>query len=294
MNIYEGTENYIFVSYAHADSDRVMPILEALDREGLRLWYDSGIEVGSEWPAYIAARVKGCYRMIYFVTENSVSSKNCRNEVNLALSKNKEIIVAYLEDAELQYGLDLQLSTNQAIYKSRCQSDTKFIESIVRAKMFQPCKEEKSAPIYVAPPAMEKTSAGSIFIGYRREGGETVARLVNDTLRNRGYRTFFEMDSLRAGAFPQDIVSQLKDCDNYILILPPNALDRCKKEKDWLRKEIAIAISLKKNIIPIMLPGFIFPGDLPAEIADISRYNGVQFVMTFFDAVIGNIIGRLV
>lgn len=140
MNIYEGNENYIFVSYAHADSDRVMPILEALDREGLRLWYDSGIEVGSEWPAYIAARVKGCYRMIYFVTENSVSSKNCRNEVNLALSKNKEIIVAYLEDAELQYGLDLQLSTNQAIYKSKCSDDNAFISAIIRADMLQSCR----------------------------------------------------------------------------------------------------------------------------------------------------------
>ena len=45
MIAYEGNENYIFVSYAHKDSDRVIPIIEELDAAGFRIWYDSGIEV---------------------------------------------------------------------------------------------------------------------------------------------------------------------------------------------------------------------------------------------------------
>lgn len=153
MNIYEGTENYIFVSYAHADSDRVMPILEALDREGFRLWYDSGIEVGSEWPANISDHIKSCYRMIFFVSEASVNSKNCRREVNLGDSLNKEILVAYLEDAKLLYGLDLQLSTNQAVFKSKCSTSELFIESISRSKLLQPCKREPA--VEIAPATIE-------------------------------------------------------------------------------------------------------------------------------------------
>ena len=141
MNIYEGTENYIFVSYAHADSDRVMPILEALDKEGFRIWYDSGIEAGSEWPAYIAEHVKACHRMIFFVSKTSVNSKNCRREVNLADSQNKEILVVYLESTELLHGLDLQLLTNQAVNRNKFDSDRSFVEALKRANILKECQK---------------------------------------------------------------------------------------------------------------------------------------------------------
>ena len=52
---YEGQEPFIFISYAHKNSDQVMPILEKLDEAGYRVWYDDGIAPGSEWPEYIAA-----------------------------------------------------------------------------------------------------------------------------------------------------------------------------------------------------------------------------------------------
>ena len=140
MNIYEGTENYIFISYAHADSDIVLPILDKLDRAGFRIWYDSGIEAGSEWPAYIANHIKSCCIMIFFVSKASVNSKNCRREVNLADSQDKEILVAYLEDAELKHGLDLQLSTNQAIHRNKFFDDNTFIDALSRAKILEICK----------------------------------------------------------------------------------------------------------------------------------------------------------
>ena len=50
---YNGDAPYVFISYAHKDSSVVFPILRALQNEGLRFWYDAGIKLGSEWPAYI-------------------------------------------------------------------------------------------------------------------------------------------------------------------------------------------------------------------------------------------------
>ena len=50
---YEGNEKYIFVSYSHSNSDKVAPILEKLNDEGFRIWYDEGIEWGTEWPESI-------------------------------------------------------------------------------------------------------------------------------------------------------------------------------------------------------------------------------------------------
>ena len=37
---YEGAEPYIFISYAHADSDEVLPVVEDLYRRGYNIWYD--------------------------------------------------------------------------------------------------------------------------------------------------------------------------------------------------------------------------------------------------------------
>lgn len=48
VTAYEGSENYIFVSYAHKDTEEVFPIMESLRRRGYRLWYDDGIAPGSE------------------------------------------------------------------------------------------------------------------------------------------------------------------------------------------------------------------------------------------------------
>ena len=46
---YEGDKPYIFISYAHADDDAVLPIVSDMHRRGYNIWYDEGIEVGSEW-----------------------------------------------------------------------------------------------------------------------------------------------------------------------------------------------------------------------------------------------------
>ena len=45
--IYEGNEKYIFISYAHRDSDVVLNIAKAITEAGYRIWYDDGIAAGS-------------------------------------------------------------------------------------------------------------------------------------------------------------------------------------------------------------------------------------------------------
>ena len=65
-------------------------------------------------------------------------------------------------------------------------------------------------------------------------------------------------------------------------------------ENDWVRQEIACALAHKKNIIPVMLPDFSFPSNLPKDIEDVARINAVHFVMAYFESVLDLIIDRLV
>ncbi|MCI5650468.1 MAG: toll/interleukin-1 receptor domain-containing protein [Fusicatenibacter sp.] len=67
------------------------------------------------------------------------------------------------------------------------------------------------------------------FISYRLAGGEWFAYCIYSELIAAGYSVFFDVVSLRGGIFEQDIMEQVQVCKDFILILPPNVLDRCAK-----------------------------------------------------------------
>ncbi|MBQ3490663.1 MAG: toll/interleukin-1 receptor domain-containing protein [Clostridia bacterium] len=140
MVAYEGNEKYIFVSYAHKDSEAVISIIGNLHNAGFRLWYDLGIEAGTEWPAYIEEHLDKSEVVMVFISRNSIESINCRNEINYALLKKKEMLVVYLEDAELKYGLGLQLNSMQSMYRSRHSSMKTFMEQLEKSKILQSCR----------------------------------------------------------------------------------------------------------------------------------------------------------
>jgi hypothetical protein len=65
-------------------------------------------------------------------------------------------------------------------------------------------------------------------------------------------------------------------------------------EDDWVRQEIAHAIKLNKNIVPILLRDFEFPANLPSDIGMINTYNGVSFeTMDFLDAKVDKLVSYL-
>ena len=132
-----------------------------------------------------------------------------------------------------------------------------------------------------------------VFISYRREGGDVTAKLICEALKNHGYTVFFDYDSISGGFFDERILESIETCNDFILVLPPHSLDRCTAEEDWVRKEIRYALELKKNIIPVMLPEFAFPPDLPKDIEKVAMINGVHFIMSYFEGVIEAITDRL-
>lgn len=136
--------------------------------------------------------------------------------------------------------------------------------------------------------------ATKTFISYRRDGGEVMAQLVFDRLIARGLDVFYDIESLKSGAFDVKLYKEIDECDNFLLILPPNGLDRCVYEEDWVRKEISHALKKNKNIIPLMLRGFQFPENLPDDIKKVSMYQGIKIDnMDFFDAKIDKLVSML-
>ena len=109
-----------------------------------------------------------------------------------------------------------------------------------------------------------------IFISYRRTGGAQYARILQLMLAQRGYKVFLDYDELTDGKFGEHIQDAIKSAPIFMLVLSKGALERCKNEGDWVRREIQLAISEGKHIIPVN-PDNTFdgiPDDIPIDIKE--------------------------
>lgn len=132
-----------------------------------------------------------------------------------------------------------------------------------------------------------------IFISYRRDGGETLACLLTDRLRQLGYTVFYDVESLRSGMFNEKLYEVIENCKDVIIVLPEKALDRCVNEDDWVRREIAHSIQYRKNIVPVMMRNFEWPESLPGELQSLPNYNGLTANMEYFEATFDKLLKLL-
>ena len=116
-----------------------------------------------------------------------------------------------------------------------------------------------------------------IFISYRREGGEFFVKILHDELTRRGYRVFYDLEGMESGAFDAQLYKIIDECEDFILVLPAHALDRCFEEKDWVAEEVRYAIRQKKNIIPVMMKNFTWPEKMPEGMEALPYYEGEAF-----------------
>lgn len=135
-----------------------------------------------------------------------------------------------------------------------------------------------------------KNARYDIFICYRRDGGAETAKHLRDVLVERGYRVFFDTDSLRSGDFNRALLDVIEGCTDFIIILSPGSLDRCENDGDWVRKELSWALSKDKNVIPIMSGSFEFPKTLPPDINGVRWKNGIVVNVEYFDAMIDKLV----
>lgn len=139
---YEGAKPYIFVSYSHRDMGFVHQVITHLQDAGYRVWFDGGIEAGSEWPEYIATHLEGCSCVLTFISKAFVDSDNCKRELNFAQDLKKPLLNVYIEEVALTAGMRMQLGLSQAMYRSNFRCDKDFMDSLARARILEACREK--------------------------------------------------------------------------------------------------------------------------------------------------------
>ena len=165
---YEGRGKYIFASYCHEDAARVYPCIELMARDGCRVWYDEGIIPGDEWQETIADRLAACDVFVAFITEKSLSSHNCRREINFAVQRGKKIVSLFMDDVVLSPGMEMILSSIQGIYRSSFVTTEMFLLKLYENEEIAQCRGERRPDLPVnlySTPGIDDDKTMTLTVG---------------------------------------------------------------------------------------------------------------------------------
>lgn len=153
METHAGNAPFVFVSYAHKDSTIVLPLIRGLQKRGCRVWYDEGVEVGNEWPDFIAEHLEASACVLVCISQNYGESNNCRDELGFAKELEKDIIAICLEDRKkLRAGVRMRISTLHAMDYDHTKVE-ELLDKLSRAAVLKPCTDTNIAS---TKPTVEK------------------------------------------------------------------------------------------------------------------------------------------
>ena len=124
----------------------------------------------------------------------------------------------------------------------------------------------------------------TVFLSYRREVSWPLAQAVRGELVPHGFDVFVDTQNIDSGEFERVILHQIEARAHFLLLLEPRSLDRISEPGDWLRRETAHALSLRRNVVPLLANGARMPApsDLPSDLARLPSFNAVSVPHDYF------------
>ena len=156
---YNGNEPFLFISYSHRDSDEVYPIITSLQERGFRIWFDEGIDPGSEFAAVITDRLEKCSFYVTFLSNHFYESRYCRGEINYAHESGKPILNIYLRDEMMPGEMRIWYGIYQSIHKYKYDDPEMFYQKLMETKNIQQCMETSNTAAADADPREQEKQA---------------------------------------------------------------------------------------------------------------------------------------
>lgn len=136
-----------------------------------------------------------------------------------------------------------------------------------------------------------------VFISYRRDDAGAEAIAINNAL-HREFEVdsvFMDTSSLQAGdVWPEKLQAMLEIAETVLVIIGPDWLRagssewgqrRIDRNDDWVRKEIALALTSNKRVIPVLVRGGKVPPSevLPENIASLPKRQAIELRRDYWE-----------
>jgi CHASE2 domain-containing sensor protein len=106
----------VFISFSTKDLSIASDLQRFLSQSGYPSWLcKEHIESGGAWADSIAAALSKCQVVLFIVSEHSIASDYCLDEITLAKSKKKRIIPLRIDNSPLPGRYELHLAATQEI-----------------------------------------------------------------------------------------------------------------------------------------------------------------------------------
>ncbi len=112
---------------------------------------------------------------------------------------------------------------------------------------------------------------------------------------------FLDVENLGSGAFDEKLWSSLSSAKNVVCVWTKGCMDRFLNDgdpaqDDFVRKEYALALRLKKNIVPVKHESFDFPApdSVPSDVRAILMMNAIPWIGAYRDASFEKLLSALI
>jgi WD40 repeat protein len=107
----------VFISYSRKDKVFVKKLNKHLDDAGVGAWVDwEGIPLTADWMAEISRAIEGSDAFLFVISPNSLASKICNDELELALQYNKKLVPIMYKEPPKGTGVHARVGATNWIY----------------------------------------------------------------------------------------------------------------------------------------------------------------------------------
>lgn len=144
QNVYQGNLPHIYVGFSYRDEQQAQAIIQGLQQRGYRVFFDQGIQAGSDWSCPVIRHLNNCTVFLPVLTRNFMRSQNCVQELHYALAQGLPILPIYLEDLTSENCWEMPLNKLTSLWYTASQDDSSFWKAICSSEILNPCLNKPS------------------------------------------------------------------------------------------------------------------------------------------------------
>jgi hypothetical protein len=292
----------IFISYLSEDRDRILPLVNALEKTGWSVFWNRMIPPGGSWRQVIGSAIQNSRAMVVVWTEKSIQSEWVQEEAHVGRRKGI-LFSVLLDNVEPPFGFGLLQSANLAAWNNDSSYPIfiQLIESIAtllgpgqKTLIAEEPHRAREEQVHKQKP-QQSENISKIFISYRRDDSAGYAHAIQSRLVQHFSKdqVFMDVDSVEPGVdFVHVIEEAVGECDILLAVIgnkwakeSNGAKSRLDDPEDFVRLEISTALARDIRVIPVLVDGMKMPSEetLPALLKPLTRRNAMEISHTRFD-----------